>query len=91
MSEGKLFHIKHKSYDCRHPAVELDMDSRTVRCTQCQRVIDPFDFLFNCSVEEDSLLARFTRLRQEEYKLKTEIERLKKYKVLLTTNNKPKP
>lgn len=30
---------------CRHDRIALDTHSRTVRCTDCQQVLDPFDFL----------------------------------------------
>ena len=88
MAEAKLFSIKYKSYDCQHSNVELDMDSRTVKCIHCERTIDAFDFLMSCSVNEDSAIARLDRRLKEVAKLEKEIERLKKYKGILTNPTK---
>ena len=32
---------------CQHQRVVLDEHNRTVRCAQCSKVLDPFDFLKN--------------------------------------------
>lgn len=88
MSEAKLFSIKYKSHDCHHANIELDMDSRTVKCVHCQRTIDPFDYLMNCTTWEDTAVSKMSRLLLEVQKLEKEIARLKKYKIILTNPTK---
>jgi hypothetical protein len=83
MSEGKLFGIKYLRHDCWHPSVELDMETRQVKCNHCERIIDPFDFLFRCSTTEDNVLAQLARYQAELAKVKLEIEQLKKKRIFL--------
>jgi ribosomal protein S27E len=82
---ARVFSIKHKKSGCLHKTVTLDMESRQVICDQCERMIDPFDFLFSNAVEESSALACFMHLLREKQKLEAEVSRLKKQKVFLTS------
>lgn len=73
---------------CAHDAVRLDEHSRTVTCTACNAVLDPFDFLRSnaltlknawdshryVSQQLRELQDRVTTLKREEARLKARIK-----------------
>jgi len=83
MSDTKVFSIKYKRHDCSHVKVELDMESRLVKCSLCERIIDPFDYLLSCATIEESALNRIARLSEEKQKLQKQVDSLVKRKVIL--------
>lgn len=82
---AKVFSIKVKQSKCFHKSVELDLETRHVNCNHCGAMIDAFDFLYSCAVEETMALATIQSLRKEKAQLQTEVEKLKKQKVFLKT------
>lgn len=77
---------------CDHPAVRLDEHSRTMECTQCGAVLDPFDFLRRNAMtlqrawrdhkyvkgQLEELNTRVDALKKEERRIKARIGTLKK-------------
>ena len=77
---------------CDHPAVRLDDHSRSMECTQCGAVLDPFDFLRRNAMtlqrawrdhkyvkgQLDELNKRVGELKKEERRIKARIATLKK-------------
>ena len=73
---------------CAHEQIALNEHSRTVRCTKCEKVFDPFSFLQNdvaklqqawqrhkeVRASLDDLIQRVEALKKEEARLKARIK-----------------
>lgn len=78
-------------YHCSHPSLEIDTHERSIRCTKCGAMLDPFDYLAKngLSIQEawrnHDLMRRriremhesIERLTKEEKRLKAAIRRAK--------------
>lgn len=65
-----------KIINCIHKHVELDTHRRELSCAQCGAILDPFDFLYGCAVEENLHLSNISYLRKRIEVLEKKISRL---------------
>jgi len=78
-----------KPFYCQHGALRIDPHERSVACTHCGQVLDPFDYLLSNAVtinrawqdhsfvkrELGDLQDRISDLKKEEKRLKAQIKR----------------
>ncbi len=73
----KTFNIKRESDAyCSCEFMEIDYDNRELRCRNCDRVHDPFDFLVAVSKRETKHFENVNSLSKYEYELRQKISRL---------------
>lgn len=69
---------------CKHRAVELDQATRTITCSSCDAIVEPFDWAL-------SLLDKSSRFFDQYQTLKSELSQKRKdLKVVLTEEKKAK-
>jgi hypothetical protein len=75
---------------CSHINIEVDAETRTVHCADCDIVMEPFDYLKDVCFKDDnafvhhvSLLSEVSKLKRTYNNLIKEIARLKKLKASL--------
>lgn len=80
----------HLPYHCEHGAVRLDEHDRSVQCTKCGAMLDPFNFILKQAKtlqtawdnykyvrrELNEVTERITYLKKEEQRIKARIKRL---------------
>jgi len=102
MSDAPIFKIKPIEKYCQHKNVDLDDKMRTIECTECGAIMEPFEFLKRLAYEESDHIKRLGALKIEVLKLSSirdkleqQISELKKRKVFLSqksiTANTVKP
>lgn len=72
---------------CDHLSVEADIETRTVSCSKCNRVIDAFDYVWSWACNErrftmevDILKQDISRLAREREELRREVSYMKSKK-----------
>jgi len=63
---------------CNHDKISLDSHARTVRCSKCDKVFDPFDFLKNEVRRLQDAWERHRDVRAKVTELNDRVETLKK-------------
>jgi len=73
---------KEQTY-CNHTAVMVDEKTRTIECSNCGIILDPFEYLKETCYQEESAFTRYQVLKNEVSKLEVrwsnltkEVERL---------------
>ena len=65
---------------CRCQRVFVDKQTRMLRCQKCDRVIDPFDYLWQQAIMQEGEAMSLKGARHEHERLDKEIEELKRQK-----------
>lgn len=82
MSEINLFPSEKlkliKSDFCKCQSILVDEQERIVRCQRCNKVLDPFDYLYGQAKDQGNIIGWIKHLHIQRSKLHTEIEDLKR-------------
>lgn len=70
--------IKKQSGHCSHKSVQIDIDEKELRCTNCNAVIYPFDYVLSLAYEERKLFWDMDEVRQQIKKLTEQKKLLEK-------------
>ncbi len=65
---------------CRCRLFYVDNYSRTLECRECGKVSDPFDFLMKEATHQQNTVFDISHMKEEQKRLKTDIEELKRVK-----------
>jgi hypothetical protein len=65
---------------CRCQQVTVNEQTRMLSCQQCERVIDPFDWLYKQGQQQERAAFDVQQKRSESERLNKEIEELKRVK-----------
>lgn len=89
---------------CSHESINLDDHSRTVNCTKCGKVLDPFNFLMEnartlqmawrnhaeAKRQAGELVGRIGALKKEEQRLRAQVKRLQEKATVVSVRGKDK-
>ncbi len=72
------FRIEHTGRHCRHRAKRLDPSVRTVSCSECGAVLDPFDSLMDIARDHVNQRAAREVLARDKQRLQGQLAELKR-------------
>lgn len=63
-------------FHCSHGQLEIDVYERTVRCSQCGAMLDPFDYLAKQGQELKFMWGRYREVKKRIHELNESVDRL---------------